>query len=193
MNKRIKLLPVFLLVGVIVVSVSCGSDTKNIDEDKQNSSSVVEKNASNVVEDDSTIDLKETFENDFIKFEIPNDWFVGEKNENSVSIYPADIENIGVTGVSFQLVDTEGYVGAMKYSNLTASTVSSVFQDVLYGKNGLMFFEVRGIVSGGEFQSYLWQLVADVDDENVLLISLVSDVPETSFNVQSLVDSVVVK
>ncbi|MEZ4813256.1 MAG: hypothetical protein R2883_07275, partial [Caldisericia bacterium] len=82
---------------------------------------------------------------------------------------------------------------AKRHTSLTSSTIMNPESKTLSNKNGLMFFEVKGIVQGAEFENFLWQLVSDIDSENILLISIVSEVPVSGFNIQSLIDTITVR
>ncbi len=193
MSKSTKILSTILVLSLLLAFVSCGQGNKQetTDENVENKSSQIETELS--AKDFQTNDSDGFFENDFLGFEIPSGWFISDKNDNSVSIYPSNIDNVEISGISLQLIDTHGYLNSKKYTTLTSSTIMNPEMRTLSNKNGLMFFEVRGLVQGAEFENFLWQLVSDIGDENILLISIISEVPASGFNLQGLLDSIVVK
>lgn len=131
------------------------------------------------------------FRNEFVEFVLPVDWFVGKKDDQSVSIFPSMVEDITITGVSIQFIETEGYIDAKKYITMTASSSSGL--DVIFrepNSNGLMFHEIKGIVENSDMINTLWQLSTDLKDGNIISISIASTDPIETDELTEFLDSI---
>ncbi len=181
------------IVSVLIIMlclVSCaGSDDLVVDTDSTNEMTneiVVDDSNPKAINDLSekeeyTKSTDNVFRNEFVEFVLPDDWFVGKKDDESVSIFPSTVEDITIIGVSIQFIETEGYIDAKKYITMTASSSSGL--DVIFrepNSNGLMFHEIKGVVEDSDMTNTLWQLSTDLRDGNIISISIAStDLVET--------------
>jgi len=170
-----------LIIMLCLVSCAQGDDlVVDTDSNEMTSEIVVDDSNPKAINDLSenkeyTESTNNVFRNEFVEFVLPGDWFIGKKDDQSVSIFPSTVEDITITGVSIQFIETEGYIDAKKYITMTASSSSGL--DVIFrepNSNGLMFHEIKGVVEDSDMTNTLWQLSTDLKDGNIISISIAS-------------------
>ncbi|MCK5743650.1 MAG: hypothetical protein KAH30_02850 [Caldisericia bacterium] len=187
-----------LIIMLCLVSCAQGDDLV-VDTDSTNEMTneiVVDDSNPKAINDLSenkeyTKPVDNVFRNEFVEFVLPDDWFVGKKDDQSVSIFPSMVEDITITGVSIQFIETEGYIDAKKYITMTASSSSGL--DVIFrepNSNGLMFHEIKGIVENSDMINTLWQLSTDLKDGNIISISIASTDPIETDELTEFLDSI---
>jgi hypothetical protein len=171
-----------LIIMLCLVSCAQGDDSVvDIDSTNEMTNEIVVDDSNPKAINDLSENMEYTepvdnvFKNEFVEFVLPDDWFVGKKDDQSVSIFPSTVEDITIIGVSIQFIETEGYIDAKKYITMTASSSSGL--DVIFrepNSNGLMFHEIKGVVEDSDTTNTLWQLSTDLKDGNIISISIAS-------------------